>query len=98
MKTAYFDCFSGISGDMIIGALIDLGLDMNFLKKELEKLNLRNYKIEAKKIIKSGITATKFDVIGDKHSHEERNLKEINEIIEKSKSDSTPGTPVTAVP
>ena len=84
MKIAYFDCFSGISGDMIIGAFIDLGLDVNFLKKELEKLNLRNYKITAKKIVKNGISATKFDVIVDKHSHEERNLKEINEIIDKS--------------
>ena len=85
MKTLYFDCFSGISGDMIMGALIDLGLDVNFLKKELEKLDLRNYKIEAKKIVKNGIASTKFDVIADKHSHEERNLREINEIIEKSK-------------
>ena len=88
MKTAYFDCFSGISGDMIIGALIDLGLDMNFLKKELEKLNLRDYKIEAKKIAKNGIASTKFDVIGGNHGHEERNLKEINEVIEKSKLDN----------
>ena len=45
MKSAYFDCFSGISGDMIIGALIDLGLDVNYLKNELKKLNLRDYEI-----------------------------------------------------
>ena len=38
MKIAYFDCFSGISGDMTLGALIDLGVDMNVLKKELKKL------------------------------------------------------------
>ena len=49
MKTLYFDCFSGISGDMIIGALIDLGLDINFLENELKKLNLKDYKIESKK-------------------------------------------------
>ena len=88
MKTAYFDCFSGISGDMIIGALIDLGLDADLLKKELKKLNLKNYKIESKKIVKGGIAATKFDVAEDKNNHEERNLKEINEIIEKSKLDN----------
>ncbi|MBI2658532.1 nickel pincer cofactor biosynthesis protein LarC [Candidatus Woesearchaeota archaeon] len=88
MKTAYFDCFSGISGDMIIGALIDLGLDVDFLRKELEKLNLKEYKIESKKIIKSGISSTKFDVIAKHgHSHEERNLKEINGVVEKSKLD-----------
>ena len=58
MKTAYFDCFSGISGDMIIGALIDLGLDADFLRKELEKLSLKGYKIESKKIAKNGISST----------------------------------------
>ena len=50
MKSAYFDCFSGISGDMIIGALIDLGLDVNYLKNELKKLNLRDYEINAKEV------------------------------------------------
>jgi len=89
MKTAYFDCFSGISGDMIIGALLDLGLDINFLDKELKKLNLKNYEIQSKKIVKNGIAATKFDVsIKHEHNHEERNLKEINEIIKKSKLDN----------
>jgi len=38
MKTLYFDCFSGISGDMTIGALLDLGLDLNYLRAELQKL------------------------------------------------------------
>ena len=86
MKTAYFDCFSGISGDMIIGALIDLGLDADLLKKELRKLNLKGYKITAKKIIKNGIASTKFDVvIKHQHNHGERNLKEINKIINNSK-------------
>lgn len=88
MKAMYFDCFSGISGDMIIGALIDLGLDINFLRNELKKFNLKNYKIEAKKIVKNGISATKFDVITNaKHHHEERNMKEINKIVDNSKLD-----------
>ncbi|MBI2650507.1 nickel pincer cofactor biosynthesis protein LarC [Candidatus Woesearchaeota archaeon] len=85
MKIAYFDCFSGISGDMIIGALIDLGLDVDFLRKELEKLNLKEYKIESKKIVKNGIASTKFDAIIKHRHHEERNLKEINKIIDNSK-------------
>ncbi len=90
MKIVYFDCFSGISGDMIIGALIDLGLDFKYLEKELKKLKLRNCRIEAKKIIKNGISATKFNVIekySRKDHHEERNLKEVNKIIDKSKLD-----------
>src|SRR3989338_6918448 len=88
MKTLYFDCFSGISGDMIIGALLDLGLDFEHLKKELKKLNIEDYKIYSKKIVKNGITATKFYVIENKHHkhhHHERNIKEINSIINKSK-------------
>ena len=87
MKIIYFDCFSGISGDMIIGALIDAGLDINFLDKELKKLNLKGYNIRAKKILKGGIAATKFDLIegGKAHHHEERNLSGINGIIDNSK-------------
>ncbi|MBS3101160.1 LarC family nickel insertion protein, partial [Candidatus Woesearchaeota archaeon] len=88
MKTAYFDCFSGISGDMIIGALIDLGLNVDFLKKELGKLNLKGYKIESKNIVKNGISSTKFDLIEEHKHHGERNLKEINKIIDNSKLDN----------
>ncbi|MEK6892554.1 MAG: nickel pincer cofactor biosynthesis protein LarC [Nanoarchaeota archaeon] len=92
MKILYFDCFSGISGDMIIGSLLDLGLDFKFLEKELKKLKLQNYKITAKKVVKNGISATKFDVIEfnkmqENHHHEHRNLKEINKIIDNSKLD-----------
>src|SRR3989338_195644 len=90
MKILYFDCFSGISGDMIIGSLLDLGLNFKFLENELKKLNFKNYKIAAKKIVKNGISATKFDVIEaihHGHSHENRNLKEINKIIENSNLD-----------
>src|SRR5437764_4731385 len=64
MKTLYFDCFSGISGDMTIGALIDLGADIHLLEKELKKLDLNDeYKLKWEKVVKKGISATKFDVI-----------------------------------
>ena len=90
MKTLYFDCFSGISGDMIIGSLLDLGLNFKFLEKELKKLKLKDYGIKSSKVVKNGISATKFDVIEkNRHEHhEERNLKEINEIINNSKLDN----------
>ena len=89
MKIAYFDCFSGISGDMIIGALIDLGLDIDFLKKELGKLMLKGFKIEAKKIDKNGIMAVKFNVLEQKKTHNGifRGLREINYILDNSKLD-----------
>ncbi|UOE53135.1 LarC family nickel insertion protein [Cytobacillus oceanisediminis] len=64
MKTLYFDCVSGASGDMIIGSLIDLGADAIHLKQELLKLAIGSeYEITVKKVNKNGITATKFDVI-----------------------------------
>ncbi|OIK09027.1 hypothetical protein BIV60_25035 [Bacillus sp. MUM 116] len=63
MKTLYFDCFSGISGDMVIGSLIDAGADPNQLIEELKKLQIEDeYKLQWKKIVKNGITSTKFDV------------------------------------
>ncbi len=58
MSIAYFDCFSGICGDMILGAFIDLGLPLDYLNEELEKLKLEGYKIIAKKKKINHITAT----------------------------------------
>ncbi len=79
MKTLYLDCFSGISGDMMIGALIDAGGDYHYLTKELKKLKIEDeYELKIEKVVKNGISATKFDVIlthtlskpkGDDHSH-----------------------------
>ena len=62
MKTLYFDCFSGISGDMTIGALLDLGLDLNYLRSELKKLPVEGYQLEASRVVRSNISAMKFDV------------------------------------
>ncbi len=62
MKVAYFDCFSGISGDMVLGALLDLGLDFNQLEKMLSKLSLTHYRIAAKSVKRGGIGGTKVSV------------------------------------
>jgi len=74
MRIAYFDCFSGISGDMILGSLIDAGLDTEKLQSELSKLNLdHEYKINFSKTVKQGITGTKFDVeVNQEHKHEHK--------------------------
>jgi uncharacterized protein (TIGR00299 family) protein len=84
LKIAYFDCFSGISGDMVLGALIDLGLDVAELTAELDKLNLSvPYEFEAKKVEKHGIHGTKIDIA--LHQEDEaRKLKDILTIIEGS--------------
>ncbi len=71
MKILYFDCFSGISGDMVIGALIDAGADRAHLEEELKKLNIEDeYKLTFNKVVKNGITSTKFDVILKDHTHD----------------------------
>ena len=62
MKIAYFDCFSGISGDMILGALVDAGVDGEALQAELLKLKLQDYSLNFTKSIKHGITGIKANV------------------------------------
>jgi pyridinium-3,5-bisthiocarboxylic acid mononucleotide nickel chelatase len=70
MKTLYLDIFSGISGDMFIGAMIDLGADAHKLEHELEKLELGGYHLHVARKQKSGIEGVKFDVhLADHHAH-----------------------------
>ncbi len=89
MKIAYFDCFSGASGDMILGALIDAGFSQKKLNEELKKLSVDNYEVGSKKVLRSAITGTKFDVsinesaIKDEH-HKRRTLKDISRLINES--------------
>jgi len=89
MKTAYFDCFAGASGDMMLGALVDAGLDIDTLKEEIGKLNLSHYDLQAKKISKRGIGGTQIAVLidSDHHDHEHRHLGDIEAIIEASRLD-----------
>src|SRR5438477_617676 len=58
MKLAYFDCFSGISGDMTLGALVDAGLDPGHLRTELERLRVPGWQLTAEKVWKNGMAAT----------------------------------------
>lgn len=70
MKTLYLDIFSGLSGDMFIGALIDLGVDAHQLERELRKLNLNGYHLHVRRGQKNSITGTKFDVhLESEHHH-----------------------------
>jgi uncharacterized protein (TIGR00299 family) protein len=71
MKTLYLDIFSGISGDMFIGALIDLGVDARKLERELAKLKLDGFHLHVSRKQKSGIEGVKFDVhLAEDHHHE----------------------------
>lgn len=83
MRILYLDCFAGISGDMFISVLLDLGLKIEQLKKELEKLNLgQQFSLSASRIKYNGISAVQFRVREDKHVH--RSLQDIKKIIQKS--------------
>lgn len=85
MKILYYDCFSGISGDMNLAAMIDLGLNKNFLLSELNKLKLSGYTIRFSKEQRSGITGTRVDVITDPSENQiHRNLSDIEKIIDTS--------------
>jgi pyridinium-3,5-bisthiocarboxylic acid mononucleotide nickel chelatase len=71
MKVLYLDIFSGISGDMFIGALMDLGVDAHQFEHELEKLPIEGYHLHVSRREKSGIAGVKFDVhLANEHDHE----------------------------
>lgn len=86
MTVAYFDCFSGICGDMILGALVNLGVSKEFLKKELKKLNFSDYEIEIKTVEENHISATDVYIIVKNKQHH-RSLKDINNLLDNSTLD-----------
>src|ERR1039457_1229150 len=75
MKTLYLDLFSGISGDMFIAALIDLGVESRQLERELKKLRLEGYHLHVARAHKASLEGVKFDVhLSDRHEHGEESL------------------------
>jgi uncharacterized protein (DUF111 family) len=84
MTFAYFDCFSGISGDMVLGALVDAGVAVEVLRGELEKLNLPGYEITALKVQRGGLSATRVHVCLEEKEQPARHLSDIRTIIEGS--------------
>lgn len=90
MKVLYLDCTSGISGDMTLAALLDLGVDKDFLVSELKKLNVDGYELIIQKKDRHSIQMMDVDVIllnqedHQHHHHNERNLEMISKIIDNS--------------
>ncbi len=83
MKLAFFDCFSGISGDMVLGALVDAGVPVEQLRAELAALAVSGWTLTAEKVWKNGMAATHIKVqTEDTHTH--RSLSTILDIIGKS--------------
>ena len=83
MRIAYFDCFSGVSGDMILGALVDAGLEVSALEAELGQLPVRGFRLQAEKTTRRGVSGTKLNVITEDR-RTERHLPDVNEIIDRS--------------
>ncbi|KUO70777.1 MAG: hypothetical protein APF77_07630 [Clostridia bacterium BRH_c25] len=71
MRTLYFDCFSGISGDMTVGALLDIGADEKVLLEGLEQLKVEGYRIKVERKLKNGISGTDFSVLLEGHHEHE---------------------------
>ncbi|ABO48699.1 protein of unknown function DUF111 [Desulforamulus reducens MI-1] len=88
MRVAYLDCFAGISGDMFLGALVDLGVELPELKQELLKLGVENFDMIARKVTRKGISGVKVDVkvTGDQpHRH----LDDIVNLLSNSELEDT---------
>ena len=94
MNIAYFDAFSGISGDMVVGALLDLGVSLDVLRTEFAKLPVDGYAISQSERIQSGIRAVKFDVAVNATQHE-RHFRSIVEMLKRSAL--SPGVTETAL-
>ena len=85
MRTLYFDCFAGISGDMTLGALVAAGVDARALKERLALLDLEGYEIEFETVDRSGISATRAVVSVTKDEKPHRHLRDVLAIIEGSR-------------
>lgn len=85
MRTLYFDCFAGISGDMTLGALVAAGADARALKEQLALLDLEGYEIEFETVDRSGISATRAVVYVTKDEKPHRHLRNVLAIIEGSR-------------
>src|SRR4030042_1419542 len=81
MKIAYFDCFSGVSGDMCIGALIDAGFPIEELRKVLQSLPLKGYSLEATPEERNHVFGTRFKVKVTRDPQPHRRFSDIRDLI-----------------
>jgi uncharacterized protein (TIGR00299 family) protein len=83
----YFDCASGASGDMLLGAVVDLGLSIDRLRDALAGLGLDGYRIDSARVHRSGLAATKVDVVSDEGQTRHRHLRDVLGILDRSSLD-----------
>ena len=84
MKICYFDCFAGASGDMLVAAMLDAGLDADFLKAQLATLGIKNLDIKLTETRRCGLRAISFEPVTPEQRHH-RKLEQITKIISQSK-------------
>jgi uncharacterized protein (TIGR00299 family) protein len=87
-RILYLDCFSGLSGDMMVGALIDLGVDLRYIKNELKNLDIGGYELKSSKVKINAIYATRFQV-NVKKDQPPRSYKDIKNLIVSSRLQTT---------
>jgi uncharacterized protein (TIGR00299 family) protein len=85
MRGLYLDGFSGVSGDMLLGALVDLGVEVSHLRRELSRLPVRGFTLSARKVERAHLGATKVDVALGRAPQPERRLRDIRRIVEGSR-------------
>ncbi|MBI2345592.1 MAG: DUF111 family protein [Deltaproteobacteria bacterium] len=87
MPSGYFDCFAGVAGDMILGALCDAGLPFAHLTRELKKLPIRGYGLARETARRGALGGTKIDVRAHFHdgAHGERSYRSIHRLIGQSR-------------
>jgi len=68
MKVAYLDCFAGLAGDMLLGALVDAGASVDDVRRGLAGLPIRGWELRAQKVLRGSISATKIDIVAESHS------------------------------
>jgi len=84
LRVGYFDCYSGLSGDMILGALVDCGLPLDRLAAELARLPLTGYRLSSEPATRGIITGTQVKVTLEDAPQQRRNLKDVLDIIQQS--------------
>ena len=87
-RIAYLDCFAGISGDMLLGALLDAGLSIDALSAELAGLGVDGWSLRTERVTRSGIAATKAHVDLAESPQPHRRLPDILALIERSTLDA----------
>lgn len=97
MKIAYFDCFSGVSGDMILGAMVDAGLELPRLKMRLNQLPLKGFELKTRSAQRGPFIGTKVDIQLQPQKQKSWEIRELEDVIRRSRLDDSTKKTVGAI-